>query len=80
MQARIGITLVELLAVVAIVGALVALLLPPMLAAHAAERWTQCQHNLRQSARAPLNDQGTLGYYSSSGLAFGASDQATTSR
>lgn len=51
-KARQGVTLVELLVVISIVGVLMTVLLPAIMAARESGRRTECQHHLRQLAMA----------------------------
>ena len=58
---RGGFTLVELLVAVAIVGVLIALLLPALQSARATARRVSCANNVRQISLAMLNHENTKG-------------------
>lgn len=66
-SSRAAVTLVELLVVVAIVGLLVAILLPAVQAAREAARRTQCLGNLRQLALACLAHEHVRGFLPTGG-------------
>jgi prepilin-type N-terminal cleavage/methylation domain-containing protein len=56
-------TLIELLVVVAIIGVLVALLLPAIQAARESSRRSQCQNNLKNLTLAAINFESARGYF-----------------
>ncbi len=60
-------TLVELLVVMAIIGILVALLLPAVQAARESGRRAQCQNNLKQLAAGALQHEAARGYLPTGG-------------
>lgn len=67
---RRGLTLVELLATIAIVGLLIALLLPAVQAARESARMLQCRNNLRQIGIAATQHVASHGHFPTGGWGY----------
>ncbi len=67
---RSGFTIVELLVTIAVIGIVIALLLPAVQYAREAARRTQCRNNLRQIAIGAQNFHSTYGSFPGNGWGF----------
>lgn len=67
---RAGMTLIELLAVVAVISLLVSLLMPAVQQSRESARRTACRNNLRQLGLAMQNHEATFGRFPSNGWGF----------
>ena len=67
-RVRAGLTLVELLVVMAIVSVLIALLIPAVQSVRASARRTQCLNNLRQVMLAAINFESARGHLPSGAI------------
>jgi prepilin-type processing-associated H-X9-DG protein len=69
-RAGAGFTIIELLAIIAILGILIALLLPAVQAARESARRLQCQNNLKQLALGMAHHVDAFGCYPTNGWGF----------
>jgi len=79
-QSRAGFTIVELLVVIAVIGTLVAMILPAVQASREAGRQTQCKNHLKQLGLAVQHHASVLGRYPSNGWGYcwvGVPDRGT---
>lgn len=79
-QSRAGFTIVELLVVIAVIGTLVAMILPAVQASREAGRQTQCKNHLKQLGLAVQQHASVLGRYPSNGWGYcwvGVPDRGT---
>lgn len=79
-QSRAGFTIVELLVVIAVIGTLVAMILPAVQASREAGRQTQCKNHLKQLGVAVQQHASVLGRYPSNGWGYcwvGVPDRGT---
>lgn len=66
-----GLTLVEVLVVIAILGVLIALLMPAIQSGREAARKTSCSNNLKQVALAWLSHEASQGFFPTGGWGWG---------
>ena len=64
---RTGVTIVELLVSIAIIGVLLALLLPAVQSARESARRLQCRNNLKQIGLAWMNHEPSFGFFPTGG-------------
>lgn len=70
-RCRPGVTLVELLTVIAIVGLIAGLVLPAVHAAREGSRRTSCKNNLKQLGLAVLNHESAMRHFPTNGWGYG---------